>query len=435
VLKGLRWVLGGMLLVIFVVAAAWSASRLMPVPKGERDALVLMQQPVHFAGRNAFEALWLLDFDDVPAAERPGLIEEDRQRVAALAKQSLTDDQVQPTMLRAAQERYVSAPPLQPACRWSSDDCVAQLRADPASAEAALSGQQALLTRIAALSAYDHYQNPFTPDARAPMPNWALLQRSLTAHALAHVQGRSADALAGLCNDTRTAKMLMTHGDGLMSAVMGASMVRGNVGVLAQVLAELPAEHPLPASCDGVFTTPPTSALSLCPAMRGEFRLVTEGLSRMEQPLAVLVWDPDKSKARTALAMQGACTDAASQVLVADRALFIEPPVPSSWRFECVANMVGCVLGDIAAPAYRSYALRLQDAGASLRLAEALLWLRANPHADAAEALAAMPAHLRDGERPLHLSDDGRNLQVALYAKAGSEGPLRLPLPATRVRQ
>lgn len=432
-LKGLRWVLGGMLLVIFVVVVAWSVSRLMPVPRAERDALALMQQPVHFGGRNAFEALWLLDFDDVPAAERAGLIEEDRQRAAALARQPLTDDQVQPTMVRAAQERYASPPPLQPPCRWTSDDCVAQLRANPASAEAALLGQQALLTRIAALSAYDHYKNPFVPDARAPMPNWALLQRPLTAHALAHVQGRSADALAGLCNDTRTAKMLMTHSDGLMPAVLGASMLRGNVGVLAQVLAELPADHPLPASCDGVFTVTQASALSLCPAMRGEFRFVTEGLSRMEQPMAVLVWDRDKSKARTALAMQGACTDAAGQALVADRALFIEPPVPSSWRFECVANMVGCVLGDIAAPAYRSYALRLQDAGASLRLAEALLWLRANPHADAAEALAAMPAQLRDGERPLHLSDDGRHLQVALYAKAGNEEPLRLPLPATRV--
>lgn len=427
--------LGGALLVIAVVAAAWSVSRLMPVPKVQRDALVLMQQPTHFAGRNAFEALWLLDFDDVPAAERQGLIEEDRQRVAALAKQPLVDDQVQPATPRAAQERYPSPPPLESPCRWNSDDCVAQLRADPASAEAALLGQEALLTRIAALSAYDHYQNPFVPDARAPTPNWSLLQRSLTAHGLAHVRGRSADALAGLCNDTRTAKMLMTHSDGLMPAVLGASMVRGNVGVLAQVLAELPADHPLPASCDGVFTTPPASALSLCPAMRGEFRFVTEGLSRMEQPLAVLVWDRDKSKARTALAMQGACTDEAAQALVADRPLLIEPPLPSSWRFECVANMVGCVLGDIAAPAYRSYALRLQNAGASLRLAEALLWLRANPRADAVEALAAMPAHLRDGERPLRLSDDGQHLQVALHAKAGNEGVLRVPLPATRVPQ
>lgn len=434
VLKGLRWVLQGALLVIAVAAAAWTASRLMPVPAAQREALVLMQQPSSFAGENAFEAIWLLDFDDVPAAERQGLLEEDRRRIADLSRQPLTDEQM-PLALRAAQGRYPSPPSLESPCRWSSDDCIARLRADPASAEAALLGQQALLARIAALSAYDHYQNPFVPDARAPMPNWTLLQRPLTAHALAHVQGRSDEALAGLCNDTRTAKMLMARSDALISAVLGASMVRGNVSLLAQVLAELQADHPLPASCDGVFSTPAPQALSLCTAMRGEFRMVSEGLPRMDQPLAWLAWDRDRNQARTASVMQGACTEAAAQMVAADRPLLIEQPAASSWRFECVANMVGCVLGDIAAPAYRPYAMRLQDAGASLRLAEGLLWLRANPHADAAQALAAMPAQLRDGERPLRLSTDGRQLQVALYAMAGGDAALRVPLPASRLRQ
>lgn len=429
VLRVLRWLSMGVLVALLLVAAVWATSRLMPMPAEQRQALALLRQAPPAGERNAFDALWLLDFDGIPDATRAALIDEDGQRIAMLAAQPV-DEAVPPSaMVRSAQGRYPQVPELDLPCRWNSDDCLGQLRRDPASAEAALQGQQALLARIAALSGYDHYRNRFVPDARVPLPAWQLLQRPLAAHALAHVQGRSDEALAGLCNDTRTAKMLMSRSDTLVSSVLGAAMIQGNVRLLGDVLAELPMDHALPAACDGVFVAAMPAALSLCPAMRGEFELVTRDVAEMDQPMAWLAWDREKSAGLQALAMQDACTTRAAEALAADLPLKVERKVRSSWRLECVANVIGCIHGSIAAPAYDGFGLRLQDAGAGLRLAEGLLWLRANPGTDAVAALAAMPATLRDGARPLQLSADGRYLQVATYSQRKNSAPLRVRLP------
>src|SRR3546814_10294949 len=42
---------------------------------------------------------------------------------------------------------------------------------------------------------------------------------------------------------------------------------------------------------------------------------------------------------------------------------------------ECIANMAGCILADIAAPAYAGYGLRAQDGGARLDLLRGIVSL------------------------------------------------------------
>lgn len=435
-MKAVRWVAQGVLAVMVLVAALWALSRFMPLPPAQQQALALLRQQTPVSGSNAFDALWLLRYDGVPDTARAAIMAEDARRIAALPPMSMDAEErmgglAVDTLLSAAGQ-YPEVPAWQPPCHWSQAGCLAKVRADQAAVEAAVQGQQGLLARIDGLSAHGHYRNRFVPDIRAPFPDLALLQRSLSAHALAQVQGRSDDALAGICRDTRTGRMLMAHGDNLFVATVGAAMVQGSVQLFGEVLAEVPATQALPADCDGAFTVDNPQQLSLCPAMRGEFVLITHGGRVEEGVMQTLLWDREKSAGRTALTLQGACTDTAEQTLAQDKPLRFAAPELGLWRLECIANMMGCITTSIAGPAYQSYGMRLQDAGASLRLAEALLWLRAHSAADAATALAAMPRALRDGERPLTLSADGRQLQVASYSRRAGTSSISVPIPATQ---
>ncbi|WP_449466352.1 hypothetical protein [Stenotrophomonas humi] len=402
------------------------------MPKAQQEALALLRPaPVEPpVGGNAFDGIWLLGYEDVPAAERATIIAEDVQRLADLP----SDASLAPaTTASVAQGRYQRTADVTLPCHWRQADCLAQVRADPAAAEAALAGQRGLLARISALSGDTHYRNRFAADARLPIPSFNLLQRSLSAHALAHVQGRSDEALAGICSDVRTARTLMSQSDGLMPANMGAAMIGGNVRLLASVLAELPVEHPLPATCEGVFVAPTPQALSLCPAMQGEFAMVSGSLAVTPVRFGWLVLDKPKTDGLLALSMAGACSQRAVDALRADIPVRWSHASRSVWRLECAANVMGCIVAEISGPAYDNYGSSLQDAGARMRLAEALLWLRENPQADATAALAQMPARLREGERPLLLGSDGASLEVASYYNKDNGAAFAVPLPGTAI--
>lgn len=434
VLNVVRWSLWGVALGLLVVVGVWTLSRLMPMPAAQREALALLR-PAAVApppGGNAFDGIWLLGFDDVPDAERAAIIAEDVQRLADLPG----DAPFTPSATASvAQLRYREVADATLPCRWRQADCLALVRANPAAVEAALVGQRGLLTRINALSGDSHYRSRFVADGRLPIPSFNLLQRSLSAHALAHVQGRSDEALAGICSDVRTAKVLMSHGDGLVPSNIGAAMVGGNVRLLATVLAELPVAHPLPATCEGVFVAPAPQALSLCPAMQGEFAMVSGSLEITPVGFGWLALDKQKTEGLLALSMAGACSQRTVDALAADIPVHWSHASSSTWRLECAANAVGCIVAGISGPAYDNYGSSLQDAGARLRLAEALLWLRANPQADAKLALAQLPARLREGARPLLLSNDGGSLQVASFYGKDNGAAFSVPLPGTAVRQ
>jgi hypothetical protein len=95
------------------------------------------------------------------------------------------------------------------------------------------------------------------------------------------------------------------------------------------------------------------------------------------------------------------------------------PPLQIGW-FDCQANKVGCILTQIAAPAFNEYEARLLDSAAHLRLAATLAWLHEN--SDDTRPLAIRfderPVQLRSGTRATGVSDDGRSLWVEnLYQK------------------
>src|SRR3546814_12468997 len=84
----------------------------------------------------------------------------------------------------------------------------------------------------------------------------------------------------------------------------------------------------------------------------------------MQAALNRLVHDPEKTRALIAGNFAPACSSATRAMLAADeRPGWPQEPRPRL-RMECIANMAGCILADIAAPAYAGYSLRAPDGGA-----------------------------------------------------------------------
>src|SRR3546814_16624863 len=95
----------------------------------------------------------------------------------------------------------------------------------------------------------------------------------------------------------------------------------------------------------------------------------------MQAALNRLVHDPEKTRALIAVNFAPACSSATRAMLAADeRPGWPQEPRPRL-RMECIANMAGCILADIAAPAYAGYGLPAPDGGARLDLRRGLVSL------------------------------------------------------------
>ena len=430
-MKALAWIAKGVAALIALVVGVWGISKLLPVPEDQRQARALLEQDPGFSGRNGFAALWFLGFEGVPVERYDELLAQDvaaqrraqAQQLAALA--DVAGGQQAPVPFpqdSVAQGQWPrTAASVEPVCTFNQVDCLEKVRAAPQAYAKALEGQQALLDRLAALGAYDYVQSPFPPDVSTPLPWVAGLSRAHTAYALAHVQGRSDEALAGVCRTVLTGRMLMSRSDSLLIAMVGGRMVQSGALLFSQVLAELPANQPLPPACNDAFVLPKAAELSTCNAMRGEFRLINSvwpTLRAEHQPGMWLLLDEDKTIARNALPLAHACTTQVSRALAQDAPI---PPAPgktySPWSLRCAANAVGCILSSIAGPAYEGYTARLQDAGAQLRLVAIALWLREQPAGSELPALLRqLPEPLRSPSRAVRLSDDGHWLEMPAYA-------------------
>lgn len=73
----------------------------------------------------------------------------------------------------------------------------------------------------------------------------------------------------------------------------------------------------------------------------------------------------------------------------------------------------------------------MQDVGAQLRMAGAMLWLRGQPQGEASEVLKAVPEGFASAQRPLRISEDGTRVRVPRLGKPrdGSGPEISAPLP------
>src|SRR5690606_11792590 len=424
---------------------AWSAPRVLAPGDEERAALALVEAgPGPSGGRDGFAAAYTVRHD-IPESQWQQVLEADVRRHAAVAGKgtawaSQLDDW--PKLERKAEG--------DPAwCSLRSSGCLAQVRMGREAYAELLRREARLVERAADLRGYDHFRNPFVPTPDMPLAT-VPATRLATRTAWFFVSGEVDLALADACADIALGRRMLESGDSLISSLVGATMVHRNATLLAQMLAELPRDHPLPGQCGSAVQQPVPVAQGICSAMLDEGRLTIAGIRSLvaEAPsnaakkgvpgwAPFLAFDPRRTTAQMAAGFAWYCGDEARSMVARDQPLR-HPPVPPGGLRACMFNWSGCKLARIDHSSRDGHAMRLQDAAARIDVMATLLWLRGQGGEIDEAALAAVPEGLGLTTRPLHLDREMATLRMPLHAtgsgedKAGTDWTI--PLPGSRVQ-
>jgi len=451
-MRALKGIVVAIAVLVLFAAAVWGLSRAMGPTAAEREALALIDAPPVASGRDGFAALYTVGHD-VPEAERAAVLAEDVRRFSETSLPLEGSDSSWTSSLQDWPELGVARQDDPAWCSLRDRDCLERVRAAPQAYARMLERNAALLDRAAALDAWDHFRNPFPMRFDTPLPAYQPLTRSLTRDAWRFVDGDVDAALAGACEGVVRGRKLIAAGDSLIGSMIGAALVNGNAGLLADMLAELPREHPLPARCEPAFALPFPLEEGVCRAMLAEGRYATATMRNQIGAIAAsqaaelnlpawsmrLFFDPERTAARGAPRFTWYCGEEARELLVRDRPLLDPTPPPPMWTLACASNLVGCILTDIAWPAYTDYGQRLQDVDARLRTTAGLLWLRGHDGAIDQASLERLPAHMQSLSRPLLLDAEAGTLGTAIFERPRGDGTERdrnwsIPLPASRLQ-
>lgn len=436
--QGLRWVLWSVCGLLLVASLLWTASRLWGVTDAQRAALEQMRAGWTPAGRNGFAALWTLR-RDVPAERQQAVLDADVRTIQAWSPRLVVDRE-----FRSAAADYPDlAPAPEESPRWCSRDtgCLAKVAADVPAYVALVERHARLIARADALLGYDYLKSPLPPRVDMPLPAMSDSYVPATRDALLFVRGRQQEALANACRAIGGWRRYAANSDLLITAMIADGNAMGHGKLFAEMLAALPADAQVPSECDAALVPASPRELSMCTAFTGEFAFMQASMRQMQSAepgvdvrvppglLARLFIDPDASDAMRAEAFAAACGQGVADMLARDIPVQLVEARGWRQRFGCIANMQGCILDDIATPAFGIYAQRRQDTGMKLRLLGTLLWLHRNPQpgASLAERLARRPASLKSPAREIRADADGKRLRIDLYATS-KDGDWSQPL-------
>lgn len=444
----LRWCLWAVACLLLAAIVLWSVSRLYGATDEQEAALETMRRPWKPDGRNAFVEFWLLPYD-VPEAERAAIAAADMQRMAALpplAEATKEDSAPDLGFPSHAEGRYASLSPSDTdrelLCKIRKSGCLQRVRADLPAYAALVARNQRLFDRIAALSGYDHYRDLLPPRLDVAFPQFQLGNASLTQHAYAFARGDTDVALEGVCRDLSTWRRLGANSNSLIMRMIGiAYSTDGHGRLLAEMIAELPRDHVLSETCARATAPAMAAELWMCETMRGEFAFSSNAASNLsgtglrganpfERTTLFLTFDADMTIADMAQGFAPICAQRELERVAADRHDIESRDVDGWLRLECAGNIAGCILTDIAGPAYDSYLHRAQDQGARLKLLGTLLWLRDHPEdrRPLVVRIADRPQALKSPTRDVEIGRDGRSLRIRQFDAARGEF-WEIPLP------
>lgn len=391
---------GALLLIcIALLVAAWLVRRAPPDP-AVAALTARWEAPAEAAGANAFEHLWLIEWD-VPESERAAVLAEDRRRALAHAQALLhaaAESAPPPVLARGADGRYPrwpleSLPQLD--CGESQDACLEGLAAIDAEAWNRLDGAPLLGARLAAVHEFGHLR---VGDALhfatyvAVMPERTGASRVwLAMAARAFRAGSKEQGLGMACRELATARRFAEGSTHLISRLIESSRILEAAHLTADLLAEYPAEAPLPAECEVLSAPLQAPSVSLCAAVGGEYRWLRHalesafsgGVSDLWPPESGqpsrLLFDGDLSLQWRARALSWACDEEVVAQMQSGNPAVVrrvrewpeDPPM-----LQCLANPAGCTLDRVSRPDLSPYVERVMEEAAALRMLAALVELR-----------------------------------------------------------
>jgi hypothetical protein len=400
----LRWIGRALLVLIVVVAVVFAAYRIRGPSFEQRAALDLLQQdrrPDH--GRNAFPLLWFMGYDVADEdldAHMAVDVAEVRKRLAA------GDEAIQfvPSASKLPQPSNDDAGP----CQTLENDCLHHVTEKAELTRSTLKTYARLLARAQSLEHADFLWIEFPADYRTPMGMYSVLPQNLwlSSLALQFVDGDHVGALDGVCRNARTWRRLRAATNSLIGDMVLIRYADGAIRLFGEMLAASSSDEAIPPSCMDAFRPIEAADVDRCAELSTE-RAVSENVMReissTRQPywkrvFSQLIFDPRQTVAWGAEQFTPYCGEAASRRLLADKTIDLNAVPHPLRRLECITSVTGCILTEIATPAYVGYDKRILDYAAHLRLAATLIWLRESPIASAAslkERFEQRPANLR----------------------------------------
>lgn len=438
-LRLIRKIALGLAALVFAYVVVAVGARLWPLSAQERAAIALMERPMPpVAGRDGSDAGWLQDHD-VPAAERTAVARALREYYLAHAGDAEPVWDADAVLGRFP--KFDGNAPLEGLCGAESD-CLADVRASMAKADAILDSQQRRVAAGVDMANYDGLRYGLGPSPANPiMPLAHNAQAVRLFRAREFLAGRRQEALAGVCGDLAGWRRISADADTLINNMISLAMVRHDAVLLAGMLAQLPAGEPLPANCAVALAPTTTAELDACPMFRAEFGFASHVV---EEPIFDHPWyakvgihtlDQDRFKARLAKALGVHCSVGAQSDARADRSVVPRTRATSTAcsTLRWAVDPMGCMLSELSpADEYAKYADRRTDVAAVVAGARTVAWLReqAVPASDRARVLAARPASLGLRREP-RVSADGQTLAIPLrHPWQGQEVVLKLgPAP------
>jgi hypothetical protein len=409
----------------------WSAW--LPSLSEERArALALMEQPLQrTVGRDdAFPRLWLIR-QDVPEDRLAAVFAADREAFLAWRQSGATGNFEPPSA--------TEYPPLaiEPGtvCRMAPESCLDHVRMDPERARQVRDALEGLLRRGERLQEFDHARYGFHASFDSPIPPLGHLGGLQVMHAgLLYLDGDADAALDSACRNLGSWRRLRAHTDMLILDMIGIAYAGSHALLIAEMLAELPADHPLPPGCALALAEEAAEEFDQCDVWRGEFSLFAHTLEDLAQP-ARLAASGDLSPWQLRMLSIGLNQRATMAVAAQSYASLCNeteawPEPRLDWQDRVFNPLASLVLVEI--PDFGQYRERARDFAALMRHLRLLVWLRDQP-----DAAAALASRLPEFATPWHtLRYDPDTAEVSwplLRPRPNGPTEWQLPLPESRV--
>lgn len=257
-------------LALLIAFAALLASEWLPPTRPEnRAALEILRQPQPSPeGRNAFAVLWTLG-RDLGGRDPDAQLRADVQAYEALPMGTEGFESLAPELpgFVLLKENL---------CPVFPEPCLPGLRALPDAGASLRNTYQDHLQASDGVMDADHFAYPFPMDGLVHFPRMGLtISLRRFANAQLFVAGDTVGGLANTCRELAAWRRIRPGSEILIHDMVAIAFAQTQAGNFAEMLAEWPADEPLPEACDLALAPLQEAELDQCRVWRGESRFMT----------------------------------------------------------------------------------------------------------------------------------------------------------------
>lgn len=424
------------LLGLFVVYVLVVISGVLPrSTDAQNAALSVLEKPYEraYGNHNGFQDLWLAPYaipDSEVAAAYAAELKAYQEHAAANKNGGFVS-----TLDKKYPKQTL---PKEQLCPRGPKSCLEFVRANPEQARKTVGEFADFGKRLEKLRSADHVRNDLDFSLWTPLPPMQGMGHLQTlGAAVDFMDGKHDVALDAVCQNLSTWRRLRSRTDLIVVDMVGIAYGRDQILLLAEMLAELPTDYPLPQSCAVALGPIATGEMDQCDTARGEIKFSISYIKQARDDGYTTIEYGIPGDTLNRMVSRSINLRMAKARMAPYLATFCESHTakPGEWNISTVDRIfdpVGSMVSDIAVPDFNEYPQRARDFAGLLQAMRTVVWLRGQ--ADAETALASQPEHLKfDGYKPV-LDKAKQTLTIEFMTKQMNDSkPQALPLAASRL--